>query len=128
MTNKTIKLISPVDGSLYAERPVLTEAQADAAVARAKAAQVGWAALPLADRIAAVRACLVTLNGMADRMVQELAWQMGRPTRYGGEFGGMNERSNYMLSIAEATLAPQIVEDSGNSTAGSSGRQWAWFS
>jgi acyl-CoA reductase-like NAD-dependent aldehyde dehydrogenase len=110
---KTIKLISPVDGSIYAERPVLTEAQADAAVARAKAAQVGWAALPLADRIAAVRACLATLNGMADRMVQELAWQMGRPTRYGGEFGGMNERSNYMLGIAEATLAPQIVEDSG---------------
>ncbi|SMY08605.1 aldehyde dehydrogenase family protein [Flavimaricola marinus] len=109
---KTIKCISPVDGSLYAERPVLTEAEADAAVAAAKAAQSGWAARPLTERIEMVRAALATLNTMSDRAVEELAWQMGRPTRYGGEFGGMNERSNYMLSIAETALAPEIVEDS----------------
>ncbi|CAN0602563.1 unnamed protein product, partial [Ectocarpus sp. 12 AP-2014] len=37
---------------------------------------------------------------------------MGRPVRYGGEFGGVNERSDYMLDIAEEVLAPEIVEDS----------------
>ena len=35
---KTIKLISPVDGSVYAERTPLTGTEARAAVARARAA------------------------------------------------------------------------------------------
>ncbi len=108
----TIKLTSPVDGSIYAEREALSVDQAHAAAARAKAAQKDWAARPLADRMALVQAGVAELNKMSDRMVQEIAWQMGRPTRYGGEFGGMNERSEYMLSIAQDALAPMIVEDS----------------
>ncbi len=51
---KTIELISPVDGSVYAERMPLTGAEARAAVARARAAQGPWAALPLAERIAVI--------------------------------------------------------------------------
>ncbi len=108
----TIKLTSPVDGSIYAERTALSVDQAHAAAARAKVAQKDWAARPLADRMALVQAGVAELNKMSDRMVQEIAWQMGRPTRYGGEFGGMNERSEYMLSIAPEALAPMIVEDS----------------
>jgi acyl-CoA reductase-like NAD-dependent aldehyde dehydrogenase len=108
----TIKLTSPVDGSIYAEREALSVDQAHAAAARAKAAQKNWAARPLTDRMALVQAGVAELNKMSDRMVQEIAWQMGRPTRYGGEFGGMNERSEYMLSIAQDALAPMVVEDS----------------
>ncbi len=37
---------------------------------------------------------------------------MGRPMRYGGEFGGFNERVTYMAGIAEEGLAPMVVEDS----------------
>ena len=29
-------------------------------------------------------------------LVTELAWQMGRPVRYGGEMGGVRERTAYM--------------------------------
>ena len=92
-TVPTIKLISPVDGSVYAERTPLTGTEARAAVARARAAQGAWAALPLSERIARVRAGIAALNAMKDEVVQELAGQMGRPTRYGGEFGGVNERT-----------------------------------
>ncbi|HSF63079.1 MAG TPA: aldehyde dehydrogenase family protein [Paracoccaceae bacterium] len=109
---KPIQLISPVDGSVYAERVPLTPEAAAAAVARAKAAQKGWAARPLAERIALVKDAVARLNAMSAQVVEELAWQMGRPTRYGGEFGGVNARTDYMASIAEATLAPQVVEDS----------------
>ncbi len=109
---KTIQCISPIDGSLYAERPVLPLDDAKAAVARAEAAQGAWAALTLDQRIAKVQAGLAALNAMQDQVVKELAWQMGRPTRYGGEFGGMNERADYMASIAADALAPVIVEDS----------------
>ena len=45
---KTIRLISPVDGEVYAERTPLTGLEARATVARARAAQAAWAAL---DRI-----------------------------------------------------------------------------
>ncbi len=54
------------------------------------------------------------LNEMVDEVVPELAWQMGRPVRYGGEFRGFNERSNYVASIAADALAPIVVEDSAS--------------
>jgi len=109
---KPIELISPVDGSVYATRTPLTPEAARAAVARAKAAQKPWAARPLADRIALVKAGVAKLNEMKDVVVEELAWQMGRPTRFGGEFGGVNARTDYMAEIAAETLAPKLVEDS----------------
>jgi acyl-CoA reductase-like NAD-dependent aldehyde dehydrogenase len=109
---KPIQLISPVDGRVYAERTPLSLAAAQAAAANAKLAQKVWAARPLAERIALVKAGVARLNAMSDVVVEELAWQMGRPTRYGGEFGGVNARTDYMSEIAEKTLAPQVVEDS----------------
>ncbi len=109
---KPIQLISPVDGSVYAERVPLTPDAAKAAVARARAAQKGWAARPLEERIALVKAGVAKLNEMAPVIVEELAWQMGRPTRFGGEFGGVNARTEYMSQIAAETLAPKVVEDS----------------
>ncbi|MCA0271930.1 MAG: aldehyde dehydrogenase family protein [Proteobacteria bacterium] len=109
---KMIQCISPVDGRVYAERPALTLAEAEAAVARARAAQTDWADRPLEERIALVKAGVAKLNGMKDTLVDELAWQMGRPTRYGGEFGGVNDRTNYMSDIAAETLSPMVVENS----------------
>lgn len=111
---KPIQLISPVDGRIYAERMPLSPEEARAACDRARAAQRDWAARPLDERIALVKSGVARLNDMADVVVQELAWQMGRPTRYGGEFGGVNARTDYMASIAAETLAPLMVEDSAS--------------
>ncbi|MEY8141096.1 aldehyde dehydrogenase family protein [Falsihalocynthiibacter sp. CO-5D18] len=108
MTN-TVKCISPIDGSLYAERPVLTQSQAEAAVARARAAQIEWAARPLSERSALVMAGVTAVGAMNDEIVLEIAHQMGRPVRYGGEFGGFNERASYMATIAEDALADIAV-------------------
>jgi len=111
MTNN-VKCISPIDGSLYAERETLSEADAKAAVERAKSAQVAWAARPLEERVALVRAGVEKVGQMNDQIVEELAWQMGRPVRYGGEFGGFNQRASHMADIAASSLAPIEVEDS----------------
>ena len=108
----TITCISPIDGSVYAERETLTRTQANAAVAQAKSAQAAWALRPLADRIALVQAGVAAVGAMNDDIVPELAHQMGRPVRYGGEFGGFNERATYMARIAEDALAPIVIEDS----------------
>ncbi|MBC7737231.1 MAG: aldehyde dehydrogenase family protein [Candidatus Saccharibacteria bacterium] len=109
---KSIQLISPVDGSVYAERMPLTPEAAKAMAARARAAQKAWAARPLAERIALVKDGVARLNAMKDAVVTEIAWQMGRPTRFGGEFGGVNARTDYMADIAAEALAPTMVEDS----------------
>ncbi|MDO6589965.1 aldehyde dehydrogenase [Loktanella sp. D2R18] len=108
----TIQCISPIDGSVYAERPTLTRAEADSAVAAAKSAQVAWAARPLGERIALVMAGVAKIGEMNDQIVPELAWQMGRPVRYGGEFGGFHERAQYMADIAQDALAPMVIEES----------------
>lgn len=107
-----IRCISPIDGSVYAERETLSASQAQAAVARAHAAQAAWAARPLAERIALVQAAVANVGAMNDAIVPELAHQMGRPIRYGGEFGGFHERATYMAEIAEDALADIVIEDS----------------
>jgi acyl-CoA reductase-like NAD-dependent aldehyde dehydrogenase len=108
----TIRCVSPVNGELYAERPAMTPEEGRAAVERARAAQPGWAAVPLEERIALVQEAVRRLGGAKERIVEELAWQMGRPVRYGGEFGGLNERAGYMGSIAASALAATVAEDS----------------
>jgi acyl-CoA reductase-like NAD-dependent aldehyde dehydrogenase len=107
----TIRCISPVDGSLFVERPLLSGAEAEALVDRARHAQAGWAARPLAERVRLVLDGVARLGAMNDEIVPELAWQMGRPVRHGGEFGGVEERSAHMARIAEAALAPLVEED-----------------
>lgn len=107
-----IRCVSPVDGSVYAERPALSLDDAKAVVARARKAQKAWAKRPLDERIALVLKGVARLNEMGQDVVTELAWQMGRPVKYGGEFKGFNERSNYMASIAGEALAPVVIEDS----------------
>ncbi len=108
----TIQCISPIDGSLYAERPVLTSEDAGAAVARANAAQFDWASRPLQERVSLVLDGVARVGAMNDEIVPELAHQMGRPIRYGGEFGGFDERASYMAGIAEEALSDILIEES----------------
>ncbi len=109
---KLIKCISPIDGSVYATRPVLSMQAAEAVVASARAAQKEWARRPLAERIELVQAGVAELGKMNDEIVLELAHMMGRPVRYGGEFGGVEERASGMAAIAVEALKPIVIEDS----------------
>ena len=108
----TVTCISPIDGSVYAERPTLTLEAARDVVSATRAAQPAWAARPLQERIDLVMAGVAAVGAMNDEIVPELAHMMGRPVRYGGEFGGFNERASYMAEIAAEALADiQVGED-----------------
>ena len=109
-----IQCISPIDGSVYVERTTLSLEAAREAVARAKNAQPDWAALPLSERVQRVRDGIARLGDMNDDIVEKLAWQMGRPVRYGGEFGGVDERAGMMADLAEEGLAPIEIENSAS--------------
>lgn len=107
-----IQCISPIDGSVYAERQTISFSDAQAKAAQASNAQRDWAARPLEDRIGLVRAGVAKVGELNDEVVPELAHQMGRPIRYGGEFGGFTERASYMADIAKSALGDIEIEDS----------------
>ena len=69
-----------------------------------RAAQKAWSARPLAERISLVMEGVDAVGKINDQIVPELAQMMGRPIRYGGEFGGFKERAQYMSEIAEQAL------------------------
>lgn len=107
-----LECISPIDGSVFATRETLSRDDAVAAVGRARDAQAAWAARPLQERIDLVMAGVAAVGAMNDEIVPELAHMMGRPVRYGGEFGGFNERASHMASIAAEALADiEVGED-----------------
>ncbi len=106
-----LQCISPIDGSVYAQRPVLSLSDAKHHINDAREAQVEWAARTLQERIDLVLAAVQAVGAMNNEIVPELAWQMGRPIRYGGEFGGFEERANYMAEIAERALSPISIAD-----------------
>ncbi|MEX3008205.1 aldehyde dehydrogenase family protein [Hoeflea sp. TYP-13] len=110
--SRILQCISPVDGSVFAEREVFSREQASAAVMRAQSSQEEWARRSLSERIDLVRRGVARIGEMNDEIVPELAMMMGRPVRYGGEFGGVSERAGYMANIAEEALKPIVVEDS----------------
>jgi acyl-CoA reductase-like NAD-dependent aldehyde dehydrogenase len=108
---ETIKCVSPVDGSLYASRPVASRKDIAATFAAAHAVQAKWRKVPLKERAVHCLAAVEAMLAMKDEIVPELAWQMGRPVRYGaGELRGFEERARYMIAIAERALEP-IVPD-----------------
>lgn len=107
-----LRCISPIDGSTVAERESLGLAEGRREAARLRKAQKAWAARPLHERIDLVMAGVAAVGAMNDEIVPELAQMMGRPVRYGGEFGGFNERASHMAEIAQTALADiEVGED-----------------
>jgi acyl-CoA reductase-like NAD-dependent aldehyde dehydrogenase len=98
--------ISPVDGSVYAERPFADRGRIDAVFDRAVAAQRDWAARSVAERaVFCNRFCDALLNH-SDEIALELAWSMGRPVvQAPGEVRGCVERARFMVAAAEDGLA-----------------------
>ncbi|QHF40006.1 Aldehyde dehydrogenase [Pseudomonas fluorescens] len=105
MTAK-VQLISPVDGRVYAEREVADATQIEQALTAAANAQASWQRRSLSERAAFCSAAVDAMLSMQADIVPELAWQMGRPVRFGaGELRGFAERARHMIAIAPQALA-----------------------
>jgi acyl-CoA reductase-like NAD-dependent aldehyde dehydrogenase len=103
-----ILCISPVDGSEVARRAALSEPAIGAVLKQARIAQREWAAVPLAGRKAKMADFIAAVQGMNDDIVPELAPQMGRPVRYGGEMGSFVERAKALIELADESLKPHV--------------------
>lgn len=102
--------ISPVDGREYARRPLHSDVELDGFITCSRRAQRDWSRVPLAQRCDIVARFIDAMETLNPEIVPELAWQMGRPVRYGGELRSLIERVNGMLSLAENALAVEVVE------------------
>ena len=105
----TVRIVSPVDGSVYAERHPIADRDLAEAVGAARVAQRTWRDTAVDERAERCRAAVDAMNALTDRISTELAWQMGRPVRYGpGELRGFTERATTMIDLAPTALAPVV--------------------
>jgi acyl-CoA reductase-like NAD-dependent aldehyde dehydrogenase len=102
--------LSPVDGREVARRALTSDAEAGRALEQARAAQCEWREVPLAERSGLLRRFLDEMERINDEIVPELAWQMGRPVRYGGELRSLKERVEALIALAPEALAGEARE------------------
>jgi acyl-CoA reductase-like NAD-dependent aldehyde dehydrogenase len=101
-----LRTISPIDGSVYVERPFAAAQEIEAALARASEAQRAWRGVSVPDRAQILLRFCEELAKHGEAIALELTWQMGRPIRYApNEVCGTLERARYMIEIAASSLA-----------------------
>ncbi len=110
--SSTLRTITPVDGSLYVERPYADHVAIERALTTAKSAQVAWRNTPVEDRMAICSKAVDAFIANTDAIAEEISWQMGRPIAYAaGEVGGFEERARHMIEISATTLADIPIEE-----------------
>ena len=105
------QIISPIDGSVVAERELASDSVVDAVLTAAHAAQTVWRATAISERIRLCEAMIAHLEASVADIATEISWQMGRPVRYTPNeiLRGAQERARYMMSIATEELTDVSV-------------------
>jgi acyl-CoA reductase-like NAD-dependent aldehyde dehydrogenase len=98
--------ITPVDGSVYVERPYADAGKIDAVFDRAVKAQASWALTTLEQRAEYCHRFCDALLTHADEIGMEISWSMGRPiSQTPNEVRSCAERARFMIDEAPAGLA-----------------------
>lgn len=106
------RTVSPVDQSVYVERPLAEGPAIQQALETARAAQAQWRQVPLEERIATIGRFVEAITKHKAEIGAEITWQMGRPiAQTGGEFGGFAQRAHYMMQVAPEALADTRFTD-----------------
>ena len=103
----TQQTISPIDGSIFAERVLASRSDIEGALAKSVQAQKAWRSTPVAERAAICRRMSEHLVSQAETLGEELTRQIGRPIAY-SPFElkrGFAERVAYMCDIAAECLS-----------------------
>ena len=111
MTGK-LKTVSPVDGSVYVERPYAAPEDIAQALTRAVRAGEVWRDVPVAERAEVCARAVDAVVAARDDIAGEITWQMGRPIRYSpAEVCGFEKRARHMIAIAPEALADIGIGD-----------------
>ena len=110
--SETIKIISPIDGTIYNECKLHSIQDIDLALTQATKAQNEWKNLSLDTRKEYINRFIEEFKNIKEKISEELTWQMGRPIRYSPlEVNGTIERATGMVDLAESSLADVLVEE-----------------
>ena len=102
----SLKCITPVDGSVYVERPMASDTDIAAALDAAQEAQEAWRRTPIAARQEVLTKAVDAFLSKREEICEELSWQMGRPiSQAPGELAGFEERARHLIASAPQTLA-----------------------
>src|SRR5689334_21371856 len=100
------KTITPIDNSVYVERPYANAAEVAATLKAAAEAQRAWKFTPVAERAKILNKAVDIFLTHKDAYAEQITRQMGRPISQSPfEMRGFEERARYMISIAGDALA-----------------------
>ena len=105
------KTITPINNSLYLERPYLENSEIDKTIDTSVRAFKEWRQTTVQERIQVVNKFIDNLINLGEEVKKEICWQIGRPiSQCGSELRGFEERSRYMVEIAEECLSDIVVK------------------
>ena len=99
------KTITPIDNSVYLERPLSTQNEIDNVIENSKKSFQSWKSTSIDDRIKIINKFIDNLIALKPEISKEICWQIGRPiSQCGNELRGFEERSRHMVEIAKESL------------------------
>ena len=99
------KTITPIDNSVYLERPLSTQNEIDNVIENSKRSFQSWKSTSIDDRIKIINKFIDNLIALKPEISKEICWQIGRPiSQCGNELRGFEERSRHMVEIAKESL------------------------
>jgi len=99
------KTITPIDNSVYLERPLSTQNEIDKVIENSKKSFQSWRNTSIEDRITIINKFIDNLIALKPEVSKEICWQIGRPiSQCGNELRGFEERSRHMVKIAKESL------------------------
>jgi len=106
----TLAITNPADGTPLAEVAADDAASVAAKSARARRAQPGWAATPLAERSDAIRRFRAAVERELEALARTLTQEVGKPLQQSrNELNGFLGRIDFFLAEVERTVAPETV-------------------
>jgi len=106
----TLAITNPADGAPLAEVAADDAASVAAKFARARRAQPGWAATPLAERSDAIRRFRAAVERELETLARTLTQEVGKPLQQSrNELNGFLGRIDFFLAEVERTVAPETV-------------------
>ena len=110
-----VKTVNPFTGEPIREWEQMNFTTLSEATMGARAVFGEWRTVPVADRVARVRAALSYFEANRETIAGDITAQMGRPLGQArGEIDGLLERFNYLCDIAPEVLAADTISEKEN--------------
>jgi len=107
---KKLKVVNPATGEVVAVLPADDARSVKAKYARARAAQVAWARVPIKKRVAAIERFRQMVDAETEALAKVLTKEVGKPiSQSRNELKGLLPRLDFFIAESERTLKPEKI-------------------